>query len=218
MRGDLSGNPRSRELLARTRERALDAYAHQDLPFEKLVEELKPERDLSRNPLFQVMFALQNAPRDGPAPARACAHARCRSETVTSKFDLTLHRHRRPTAGSRAPSNTAPICSMRRRSPHGGHFCSCSRASSPIRQCRIGELPLLTEAERRQLLVEWNRHGVGLSRGPLPCHELFEAQAARHPDAVALTDGDTELTYGELNARANRLAHHLRGLGAGPAP
>ncbi|MGZ8267404.1 MAG: amino acid adenylation domain-containing protein, partial [Burkholderiales bacterium] len=213
LRGDLAGNPLFRELLARVRERALGAYTHQDVPFEKLVEELAPARDLSRNPLFQVMFALQNAPGATLAlqgvqasPLALAGH--------TAKFDLSLA-VRESDEGLHARweystdlFDAATIERMAR------HFERLLEGIVADPQQRIGALPLLSAAERYQLLVEWNDTAADRRDGCV--HELFEDQAARSPDAVAVVFEERQLTYAELNARANRVAHHLIDLGVKP--
>jgi amino acid adenylation domain-containing protein len=213
MRGDLTGNPRFSELLLRTRERALDAFAHQDLPFEKLVEELNPERDLRRNPLFQVMFTLQGA-HESDLRLPGLELSRLPHARVTSKFDLTLHvteGNGRLAGSFEYNSDLFDPATIRRM---GDHFLRLLDGIVADPECRLGKLPLLTAPERRQLLVEWNEMASDFPAERTVC-ELFEAQVASHPHAVAVADADAEFTYGELNARANRLAHRLRSLGAG---
>jgi hypothetical protein len=211
MRGDLSGNPPFVQLLQRTRDRAVDAYAHQDLPFEKLVEELNPVRDARRNPLFQVMFTLQNA-RDYALQLRGLETTRVPLENVTSKFDLTLHiaeREGRLEGSFEFCSDLFDPSTIRRMT---GHFLRLLEGIVADPQTGIGALPMLSETERRELLVDWNDTASEYPRdSSIP--RLFEAQASLHPEAVALVDGDALMTYGELNARANRLARHLHSLG-----
>ena len=214
MRGDLSGNPRFSELLARTRHAALDAYAHQDLPFEKLVEELKPERDMSRNPLFQVMFVLQNTPE----AELNLAGLDCESLTLhngTAKFDLSLSLTETRGELHGILEYSTDLFDAATIERLAGHFTTLLEGIVADPERHIGQLPLLTEDERHQLLVGWNDTAVDYPRDKC-VHELFEAQAARAPDAIAVVHGDTQLTYAALNARANQLAHHLRGLGVGP--
>jgi amino acid adenylation domain-containing protein len=214
LRTDLSGNPAFRELLGRVRDVTLGAYAHQDLPFEKLVEELHPRRSLSHSPLFQVMLVLQNAPRshiDLPDLEIEAFDV----HNGTSKFDLTLSLTE-TTQGLRGDLeyNTdlfrdATITRLLE------HLSVLLRGIVADPACRIGELPLLTEAERRQVLVDWNATQTDYPRESC-VHQLFEEQAARTPEAVAVVCDDRQLTYRELNTRANQLAHHLVGLGVGP--
>jgi len=214
LRTDLSGDPSFRQLLGRVREMALRAYAHQDLPFEKLVEELQPERDLSRNPLFQVMFVLQNA----PARALKLSGLTLRPLAVdsgTAKFDLTLFMFEGED-GLRARweynsdlFDAATITRML------GHFQTLLEGIIANPEQRISELPLLSDAERQQVLVEWNKTQTAYPRGS-SIHELFEAQVERTPDTIAVGFEQEQLSYGELNGRANQLARYLQSRGVGP--
>jgi amino acid adenylation domain-containing protein len=214
LRTDLSGNPDFRELLRRVREVSLAAYAHQDLPFERLVEELHPARDLSRNPLFQVMFVLQNG-RQGTVELPGLNLSPVEVDRGTTHFDLTLHiaDTQDELIASLAYNTdlfeTESIDRMLR------HFQILLETvcGSPGR--RLSELSLLTEAERQQVLVEWNDNKID-QQNEQCIHQLFEAQVERTPDAIAVVFQDRELTYGQLNRRANQLAHHLRALGVGP--
>jgi len=220
LRADLSGNPTFRELLERVRQTTLGAYAHQDLPFQRLVEEMQSDRDLSRTPLFQVVFLLQNAPSaDIKLPGvtmRSLAGEEGFSLTqdVTAKFDLTMNILE---AGNNLVAllgyNTDLFgaATIRRMLAHFKRLLQAA-AEDPDRP--IGELRMLTEEERSVALDVWNRRGV---RHPqeMCLHELFEAQVERTPDAVALTFEGEQLTYGKLNRRANQLARHLRNLGVG---
>ena len=214
LRTHLGGNPTFRELLHRVREVAMGAYAHQDLPFEKLVEELQPERTLSHAPLFQVMFAFQNMPRQSlELPGLKVSPLEV--DSGTAKFDLTLFLWEEA-GGLRGTLeyNTdlfdeATISRMR------GHFQTLLEGIVADPAQRLSDLPLLTEAERQQLLVEWNATQVEYPReGCL--HQLFEAQVERTPNAIAAVCGGARLTYRELNQRANQLAHYLRTRGVGP--
>ena len=214
LRTDLSGGPSFRELLGRVREVTLEAHAHQDLPFERLVEELQPERELSHSPLFQVMFILQNAPAaalelPGLSVTLADVH------NGTAKFDLLLSMVEDVgrLGGSLEYSSdlfdAATIDSLL------GHFRTLLEAAAAEPDCAIGALPILTPEEQRRLLVEWNDTATVYQSESL-AHEHFERQAANAPDAVAVTLGAEQLSYRELNARANRVAHALRRLGVGP--
>jgi len=213
-RTDLSGDPTFRELLGRVREVALGAYAYQDLPFEKLVEELRPERDLSRTPVFQVMFVLQHAWRQALAfPGLTLSPMEL--DTSTSKFDLTLF-VAEDTEGLRGTVeyntdlfDAATVTRML------GHCQTLLEGIIANPDQPVGTLPLLTESERHQLLVVWNDTQAHYPKDRC-VHALFEAQAQRRPHAVALVFGDQQMTYGELNGRANRLAHYLRKHGVGP--
>jgi len=214
LRTDLSDTPTFRELLARIREVTLEAYAHQDLPLEQLMEELQPQRDLSYNPLFQVSFVLQNAPlpiQHLPGMTLTVLEV----DNQTSKFDLAVNLEEKPDGISANFEystdlfDAATICRM------AGHFQTLLEeiAANPDR-C-IEELPLLTENERYQLLRGWNDAPVDYPRDRC-IHQLFEQQAERTPDAVAVVFEDQKLTYRELNERANKLAHYLQQLGVQP--
>lgn len=214
LRADLSANPGFTQFLARVRATCLEAYAHQDLPFEKLVEELRPERDLSREPLFQVMFAVQNGTRPAPMlPALTLEPLPV--ETGTAKFDLTLlTEHTGDSLLATLEYNcdlfaAATIARLLR------HWQNLLVGIVADPSCRLADLPLLDEPERRQLLVEWNATEAEYP-GDRCIHQLFEEQAKRTPDAIAVICAGRHLTYRELNQRANQLAHHLQTLGVGP--
>jgi amino acid adenylation domain-containing protein len=215
LRADLSGTPSFRELLSRLRDVCLGAYAHQDLPFEKLVQELQPERDLSRNPLFQVMFALQNAHRNVPAVS-GLSFERMEIDTRTSQFDLALFLREREGKLIGFLEYNTDLFDHSTIERMAGHFQILLGAIVADPDQSISTLPLLTEEEKHQLLVEWNDTAADCPRDSSCIHELFEAQVERTPDAVALEFEGKSLTYRELNARANQLAHYLRGLGIGP--
>ncbi|MCP4660532.1 MAG: amino acid adenylation domain-containing protein, partial [bacterium] len=229
LRTDLSGGPADleptfddptfRELLERVVEVTLGAYEHQDLPFEKLVEELQPRRDLSRHPLFQVMFQLQNAPAP-PVELPGLTLSRFVAEdTGTAKFDLSLFL----TDSADGLPGVLEYCTdlfdhstMERLL---GHYRTLLAGIVADPGGRLCALPMLAPAELHQLLAEWNDSAASYPREAC-IHELFEAQAARTPDAVAVASGGLGLpgvrSYRELDMRSNRLAHHLRELGVGP--
>ena len=214
LRTDLSGNPRFRDLLARVRESCLGAYAHQDLPFEKLVEALHPVRDGGRNPLFQVMLALQNA----PMPALELSGLTLRPLEIDSgvaKFDLTLNLEEGADGLHGWFEYNTDLFDAATIARMAGHFQTLLAGIADGPDTAIGQLPLLSPAERHQLLVEWNATATPY---PQQCgiHDLVAAQAARTPEAEALIAADVCLTYRELDQRANQLAHHLRALGVGP--
>ncbi|MFJ9381852.1 amino acid adenylation domain-containing protein, partial [Streptomyces sp. NPDC101455] len=216
LRTDLSGDPSFTELLGRVRESALGAYAHQDVPFEHLVDELVTERDRSRTPLFQSFFSYDTGSADtegapGPSGPSGESHAHV-SRTV--QFDLALRLGDREGGGlsgqieySTALFDAATIERL------GGHLSVLLGAVAEDAGRRVGELPVLTGAERRRVVEEWNG-----AVEPLPCvggvHELIAAWVLAGPDAVAVVSDGEVLTYGGLMVRANRLAHRLRGLGA----
>jgi amino acid adenylation domain-containing protein len=215
LRGDLGGDPGFRELLGRTRKVCREAMAHQDLPYEKLVEELEPERDLSRQPLFQIVLALENAPSPPVEVSEALTLELMEVETRTSKFDLGLSVWERTDGlGGCIEYNTDLIdgVTMRRLA---AHFETLLWAIVRAPDERLSMLRLLREAECQQLLLDWN--DVAAEYSAEACaHERFEVLSDRTPDAVAVIEGDRRLTYGALNGRANQLARHLRLLGVGP--
>ncbi len=214
LRSNLSGNPTFRELLGRVREVALGGYAHQDLPFEKLVEELQPSRDLGRNPLFQTMLSLRITPSQAlELPDLAVEHLEIRNKT--SKFDLSLFFNEKAEGLFCAVEYATDLfgpSTIRRLIKHLQTLLA-SAAADPDQP--LANLPILTEPERRQLLIEWNNTAADYPSGSC-VHELFEAQVERSPDAVAIRDGREEIPFRELNRRANRLAHFLRKRGVGP--
>ncbi|HEV7506854.1 MAG TPA: non-ribosomal peptide synthase/polyketide synthase [Thermoanaerobaculia bacterium] len=214
LRVGLAGDPAVDDLLARVRDVALGAYAHQSLPFEKLVEELRPDRSLSHSPLFQVMLVLQNAPAGDLSLPGLTLRPEERPHEI-SKFDLTLTLNETGLGllfQWRYNTELFDEATVARQASHLENLIA-ALAANP-RQ-RISELPLLGEAERRQLVMEWGR-GAATRTASRCLHELVEEQAARRPDAVALAWEDGELSYAELDRQANRLARRLRRLGVGP--
>jgi amino acid adenylation domain-containing protein len=227
IRGDLSGDPRFRELLRRIRGVTLEAFAHQDLPFDHVVKALAPERDLSRNPLFQVMFSFHDSPMpELNFPGLKCELAEALS-SGSAKFDL----------------NIIAIPRLEQRLGHGGDAAAASftliweyatdlfDAATIARMIdhyrillegivadperRISEMPMLADVERRRILVEWNDTNRSYPRDS-SVHVLFERQAEQSPDRIAVIYGPKQLTYRELNARTDHLACRLRRLGVGP--
>ena len=211
LRTDLSGDPSFREVVRRVREVTLGAYEHQDVPFERVVAELQPVRSLSHPPLFRAMFILQNLvpPGDGGGGLRA-RHVEV--EPGTAEFDLTLVVFTPGHHGMLATLEygtdlfePATICRIL------GHLERVLEQVADDPDARLSRLELMGP-EERQVLEEWNRTDAEVPDGPC-IHHLFEAQAARTPDALAVVFEDKLLTYRELNERANRLARHLAGLG-----
>ena len=214
LRTDLSGDPTFAELLARVRETALGAYAHQDVPFEMLVEELRLERDLSRQPLFQVMLVLQHA-RDAALRLDGLESDLVRTASETSKFDLLLSLEESEQGLSGELEYSTDLFEAETVRRLTGHFETLLEAAAESPGLRVSELPLLGEAERAALLA-WSR-GSGRTGAPAEClHRVFAARAAAMPDAPAVVYGDERVSYGELNGRADRLAHSLRRRGVGP--
>jgi amino acid adenylation domain-containing protein len=214
MRTNLSGNPTFVELLERVKTTALGAYTNQDVPFEKLVEALQPDRELGRIPLFQVWFVLQNAPRMS-LQLRDLELRGMDVHNGTAKFDLGLFTVEKPDGlycSVEYSTDLFDAATIRRFLAHY-HVLLEAIAANPMR--RLSELPLLTEEERHQALVEWNdtAHEYPRERS---LHEFIEEQVERTPNAPALIFESQQLTYRELNARANQLAHRLRELGVGP--
>ena len=214
LEGRFDDRPSFHGLLARVREATLDAYTHQDLPFEKLVEAVETQRDLSRSPLFQVVFVLQNAAIP-ELRLGELALSPLEIENGTAKFDLTLALEESP-AGTRGwleydTDRFDPATATRLL----GHFSRLLEAALSDPGAGISEVPLMTTTERWELLLEWNDSRREVPGTPL-VHEQFRAHARRRPEALAVISGDRRLTYGELEARSNRLAHHLVSLGVGP--
>ncbi|BAY50309.1 amino acid adenylation domain-containing protein (plasmid) [Scytonema sp. HK-05] len=214
VRGDLSGNPSFRELLQRVRSVALSAYTHQDLPFEKLVEELQPERSLSYHPLFQVMFVLENLPAQ-TLELPGLSITPMDVNAVTSKFDLSLLLTHTEQGLRGTWEYSTDLFDAGTISRMSRHFQTLLAGLVDNPQQRICELPLLTDAEKEQILVKWNNTQTEYPNDKC-IHQLFEEQVEQTPDAVAVVYEDQKLTYRELNARANKLAHHLQNLGVKP--
>jgi len=214
LRTHLQGNPTFQELLSRVRQVALDAYAHQDVPFELLVEALQPERNLSYTPLFQVVFVLQNAPT-GRLELPGLSITPLEIPSVTAKFDLTLSMTETEQGLTGELEYNTDLFDAARITRIAGHFQTLLEAVVANPQQLVSELFLLTEAERHQLLVEWNDTFADYPQNKC-IHHLFEAQVERTPDGVAVVFEDKQLTYCELNRRANQLAHYLQALGIEP--
>jgi amino acid adenylation domain-containing protein len=214
LRTDLSGDPTFRELLGRVKEVALGAYANQDVPFEKLVEELQPERDLSRTPLFQVMFVMQNNPMP-ELKLGGMTMSPLIIEGATSKFDLTLSIMEEADGNMSGwlEYNTDLFDQVQIESLIG-HYNTLLRGIINNPEEKLSRLPILTDAERRRLLVEFNDTAADYEFGNC-VHRLFEAQAERTPDAVAVIFEDQKLTYGELNRKADQMARRLKAAGVG---
>ncbi|HEY0602499.1 MAG TPA: amino acid adenylation domain-containing protein [Herpetosiphonaceae bacterium] len=206
LRGDLSGNPGFRELLKRVRETTLGAYTHQELPFEQIVEVLQPERDMSRNPLFQVMFVLQNAPMPS-VQLPSLRVSTIPTNNGTAKFDLWLSITEDSDSLFGQLEYNTDLFEAATIERLIGHFQVLLQGIVAQPELPITRLPLLTEAEQQQL-TGWNATATDYALDR-PLHTLIEAQVERTPDAVALVFEQASLSYAELNARANQLAHHL---------
>jgi len=211
MRTNLAGEPSFSELLTRVREMAMDAYAHQNLPFEMLVEALQPQRDLSHTPLFQVMFALQNAPMP-QVELTGLSVTPLIAESATAKFDLSLSMQNTATGMVGVWEYSTDLFDGSTIERMAGHFVTLLEGIVTNPEERISQLPLLTQPEQQQLLVEWNDTQADYSQDKC-IYELFEERVQRTPDAVAVVFENQQLTYHQLNCRANQLAHYLRSLG-----
>ncbi|MBV9774834.1 MAG: AMP-binding protein, partial [Gemmatimonadetes bacterium] len=213
LRGDLSGEPSVRALLGRVREAVLGAHAHQDLPFERLVEELSVERSLAHTPLFQAVLTLEEARRESLHLGDMQAE-RLETGSATAKFDLLMalsDEGERLSGRVEYRTDLFEAATVERIAAHLSALLA-GMATQP--QAKVADLAVLSEAERAQVLEVWNdttrEYPYELS------HQLFQAQAERTPDALALVHQSESLSYAELNRRANRLANHLCGLGVGP--
>jgi amino acid adenylation domain-containing protein len=214
LRTDLSGDPTFAELLARVREVTLAAYAHQDIPFDRLVEELQPERSLSHTPLFQVLFVLQNTPATELKLSQLELEV-LESESGTAKFDLVLNLTGTSDGVFGSLEYNTDLFEAATAERMVKHFSLLLESVVAAPEKRFSALSFLDEAERHQLLKEWN--DTATVYDDQKClHELFEAQTGRTPDHIAVIFEQQQLTYRELNERANGLAHYLRTLGAGP--
>ena len=214
LRADMRGTPRFCDLLRQVRSRSLAAYANQDLPFERLVDELELERDLSRTPLFQVMFVLQT---DALESLRLPDIRVSQLETPieNAKFNLTLYMSETEQGLDGSLEYDTDLFDASTIDRMLGHFSTLLEGIVADPNLPVSDLPLLTEAEQRRLLVEWNDTHAQYPHGEC-LHDLIEAQVERSPDTVALVFEDQQLTYRELNRKANQLARYLRALGVGP--
>lgn len=213
LRTDVSGNPTFRELLGRVRETALGAYANQDLPFERLVEALSPRRDLSHTPLFQVMLVLNNTP-PASLELRDLRLEPFEIESGTSRFDLTLELGEWQGRLAGALEYNSELFEEETAGRLLERFQRFLEEAVAQPELRIQDVDILGVEERRRAVESWNETQATYPSGR-SIHELFEEQAALHPDHCALSAEGTQITYGELNARANQLARFLRRHGIG---
>ncbi|MBC1299998.1 AMP-binding protein, partial [Nostoc sp. UCD122] len=207
LRTDLSGNPSFQQLLSRVRQRILQAYAHADLPFDELVKALQPQRDLSYTPLFQVLFVLQNAPIS-EVELTGLTISPLPTQSTVAKFDLTLSLQNTATGLVGMWQYNADLFDAATIERMNGHFQTLLEGIIANPQQPISQLPLLTELEQQQLLVDWNDTQSDYCQDKC-IHQLFEEQVKRTPNAVAVVFEDQKLTYQQLNSRANQLAHYL---------
>nr|WP_129677795.1 non-ribosomal peptide synthetase [Candidatus Chloroploca sp. Khr17] len=214
LRNDLTGNPSFRELLARVRQLTLDAYQHQAVPFELVVEALQPERNLAYSPLFQVMFVLQNNRQETLALGEL-AFSPLDVEHPVAKFDLTLTVWEGSGELTAAWNYNTDLFERSTIERMAGHYKTLLGEIAADPGQAIARLPMLSAAERHQLLVTWNDTAADYP-AELCLHQLFEAQVERTPNAPAVAYEGQALTYAELNWRANQLAHRLQQCGVGP--
>nr|WP_322717359.1 amino acid adenylation domain-containing protein [Nostoc sp. ChiQUE02]MDZ8230212.1 amino acid adenylation domain-containing protein [Nostoc sp. ChiQUE02] len=213
LRTQIKDNPTFLEFVTQVQQVVLDSYAHQDVPFDQIVKALQPERSLSYNPLFQVMFVLENFALDAvELPGITLTPQIVERGTAQCDLNLSLWQTKTGLLGSWEYNTDLFKADTIARMT--GHFQTLLEAIAINPQQKISELPLLTPAERHQLLVEWNNTTKDYSQDKC-IHQLFEEQVERSPDSVAVVFEEEQLTYRELNTRANQLAHYLRSLGVG---
>jgi amino acid adenylation domain-containing protein len=213
LRTNLEGNPSFRELLRRVRQVALEAYAHQDLPFDKLVEAIQPTRDISHTPLFQVSFTLRNPPQLEEIPGINLSPIKV--ESCTAQFDLSLVVELTEENAIASFEYNTDLFDATTIARMLGHWQNLLEGIIANPQAKLSELSLLSETEKQQILVDWNDTKVNYPQD-LCIHQLIEAQVERTPDAIALVFENIHLTYRELNNKANQLARYLQSLGIKP--
>ncbi|HEX7736568.1 MAG TPA: amino acid adenylation domain-containing protein, partial [Ktedonobacteraceae bacterium] len=214
LRADLSGNPSFRAVLRQVREVTLQAYAHQDIPFEQLVEAVAPQRDLSRSPLFQVLFVLQNTPREAFELAGLTPRELDR-ESGTARFELTLTLTETGHGLRGMLEYNSDLFEAQTIARIANSYQRVLEALVADPQRRLSQLPMLSREEQQQVLSDWNATHTDIAWERWMPH-LFAQQVARSPEAIALVCEEEQLTYRELDRRANRLAHYLRQRGIGP--
>ncbi len=213
LRTYMGENPSFGDLLGRVRQTTLEAFAHSELPFDQVVEVSHIKRDLSRNPLFQVMFVLHN----NPLPQLEASDFRMEIADIVrglGQFDLTLNLTENEASLSGGFDYNTHLFEPESVQRMADNFLVLLRGIATDPQCRITDLPILTEVERKRLVVEWNDNAIPI--GDLCPFQMFEARVRELGEAPAIHFGHDALSYAEVNARANRLAHHLRTLGVGP--
>jgi amino acid adenylation domain-containing protein len=213
VRTDLTGDPTFLELIGRVRDSAGSDYDHQDLPFEKLVAQLHPERELGRNPFFLVVFQFVNFPRDWSLDGLAVTRVPCSPPGLPVDLEFQLWRDRDGIEGSVQYSKGLFDAETIERMT--GHFLTVLNHATETPGARIGTLRLMTAHEERRIVVEWNNTASGYPRDQT-LHELFDSRARHHPHSPAVECANRRLTYSELSARALRIASRLRDLGVGP--
>ncbi len=213
LRVQLSSNLTFLDLLAKVKQITIDAYAHQDLPFEKLVQELQPERDLSKHPLFQVAVSLQNTPITAlKLPGLTLTPFEI--ENSTSKLDLELHFWQSSAGLAAQITYSTDLFDRSTILRMAGHLQTLLKGIINNPQQTLAELPILTATERQQLLIDWNNTQQNY---PDKCiQQIFEEQVNNNPHAIALVHNNEQITYQQLNEQSNQLAHHLLNLGVVP--
>ncbi|HJX29421.1 MAG TPA: condensation domain-containing protein, partial [Thermoanaerobaculia bacterium] len=215
MRADLAGDPPFREMLGRVRRSVLDAFRHQQAPFERVVEAVQPDRQLALTPLFQVLFSLQNTPRAEAVDLGGLTLELISASAVTAKFDLSLAFGETPDRLASRLEFDLDLFEPATAARLLRHLETLVEGVVERPDARLSTLPLLTLAEREQLLIDWNRTAVPFPRD-LVLHRAVERHADLRPDSIAVSSDQGELTWAALDTAANRLAHRLRRLGAGP--
>jgi amino acid adenylation domain-containing protein/non-ribosomal peptide synthase protein (TIGR01720 family) len=214
LRTRLEDNPRFEQLLTQVRENTLTAYEHQDLPFEQIVDALQTQRSMSHSPLFQVMFVLQNTPL-GEIELPSVKLSELNTDRTIAKFDLTLSMSESLMGLECEWEYNTDLFDKSTIERMASHFENLLSAIVANPQQTVSELPLLSESERQQLLFDWNDTQTDYPQDKC-IHQLFEEQVAKTPDAIAVVFEQQELTYQQLNHRANQLAHYLQTLGVRP--
>jgi amino acid adenylation domain-containing protein len=208
LRADLAGNPSFHDLLQRVRSSTLEAFAHQNVPFEKLVEELRPERSLNYTPLFQVMFVYQNMPRL-PLKFSGTQSEEIEFDHGLAKFDLTLEVSEQQHGSCCSWEYSSDLFNHERIERMAGHFETLLRGIVNDPDCKLSELPLLTPAESQQILIQWNATETTYPRETC-IHDAFQDRAAQCGDTLAVFSEDRNITFAQLNDEANALANYLR--------
>ena len=214
LRTDLSGNPTFRELLQRVKATAVGAYAHQDLPFERVVEELQPERDMGHTPLFRVMFQFKSA-AGSPLAMSGLELQHLATSTHSSKFDVMLTAIDEDGALRLVMEYSVALFKPDTIERMLGHYTTLLQNVADAPDQPIAALALMTASEERRLVHNWNQTQADFPREQC-LHDLFEAQVEQAPDCVAVVAGNVRITAGDLNARANQVARYLRERGVGP--
>ena len=210
MRADLSGDPTFRELLCRVRNTTLDAFSHQEIPFEKVVAAASPQRSLSYNPIYQVAFALQEA-SESLSTIPGLKLTPIKLPSTTSKFDLFLSARETSAGLAITAEYSTDLFEAETIKRFIGHYRNVLEAVVESPDLRVSELPLMSDAERHQVLVEWNDTKTDYPNESI--NQLFELQAAKDPESIAVVSREGDLTYRTLNEQANQIGHYLRKLG-----